>query len=192
MILTGKQIEKEIQTGNIEIDPFNPAQLNPNSYNLRLSDALLIYSTDLTPHQAQTWFESGRPFDSEQLDWRFANRTVPLRLPQDGAILHPGKIYLGATVERTHTKMYVPILDGRSSGARLGVTVHITGGFGDIGFNGRWTLEIRVEEPIRIYPNVQFCQVRFDVPHGDTAIQYRGKYQGSTSPQASKIHTEIP
>jgi dCTP deaminase len=156
-----------------------------------LSDELLIYTNPNTPQEEmQGLFEAGLQFRPSLLDWSKNNHTTALRIPKDGAIFYPGKIYLGATVERTYSAHYVPILDGRSSGARLGVTVHITGGFGDIGFNGRWTLEIRVEEPVRIYPGLKFCQVRFEVPHGDTSLQYNGKYQGSTVPQASKTHTE--
>ena len=42
MILTGKEIEKRL--GNdIIIQPYDPLQLNPNSYNLRLHNELLVY-----------------------------------------------------------------------------------------------------------------------------------------------------
>ena len=42
MILSGKEIERHM--GNeIIIKPFNKSQLNPNSYNLRLADELMIY-----------------------------------------------------------------------------------------------------------------------------------------------------
>ena len=42
MILSGKEIEKRL--GNdIDIDPFKPENLNPNSYNLTLHTDVLIY-----------------------------------------------------------------------------------------------------------------------------------------------------
>lgn len=41
MILTGSQIAKEVQNGNILLDPFDSSLLNPNSYNYRLNDYLL-------------------------------------------------------------------------------------------------------------------------------------------------------
>ena len=42
MILSGKEIKGKL--GNeIHIDPFDEKQLNPNSYNLRLHDELLVY-----------------------------------------------------------------------------------------------------------------------------------------------------
>ena len=43
MILSGKEIKKQVDAGNIGIDPFNPDQLNPNSYNLRLADKIVYY-----------------------------------------------------------------------------------------------------------------------------------------------------
>ena len=33
MILSGKEIEKQVKNGNISIDPFTNEQINPNSYN---------------------------------------------------------------------------------------------------------------------------------------------------------------
>ena len=41
MILTGKEIKKRM--GNdIVIEPFSDDQLNPNSYNLKLHDELMV------------------------------------------------------------------------------------------------------------------------------------------------------
>ena len=42
MILSGKAIAERIGD-DIEIDPFDPGRLNPNSYNLRLHNELLVY-----------------------------------------------------------------------------------------------------------------------------------------------------
>ena len=43
MILTGKEIAKEVLAGRIVIDPFTPSQVQPNSYDFRLGDKLLVY-----------------------------------------------------------------------------------------------------------------------------------------------------
>ena len=45
MLLSGEEIQKNLG-GNIIIEPYHPSQLNPNSYNLRLSNELLVYDTD--------------------------------------------------------------------------------------------------------------------------------------------------
>ena len=43
MILSGKEIANRID-GDIIINPFDRNRLNPNSYNLSLSDELIVYS----------------------------------------------------------------------------------------------------------------------------------------------------
>ena len=120
MILSGKEIHQQVENGTISIDPFNSDQLNPNSYNLRLHSDLLVY-------------------DSDVLDMKEKNSTSPLTIPNEGLLLEPQKLYLGRTIERTATDKYVPMLEGRSSVGRLGLFIHITAGFGDIGFDGFWT-----------------------------------------------------
>lgn len=114
MILTGKEIQKRI--GNdIVITPYSEKQLNPNSYNLRLHEELLVY-TELP------------------LDMKKPNPAEKLVIPESGLLLKPGILYLGRTLESTETHNLVPMLEGRSSIGRLGMLVHVTAGFGDVGF----------------------------------------------------------
>lgn len=47
MILSGKEIEREIKNKNIVINPFSSSQVNPNSYNLTLHNELLVYEDDI-------------------------------------------------------------------------------------------------------------------------------------------------
>ena len=54
-MLTGAEIEKQIQKGNIIIDPYDPKCLNPNSYNLKLHPQLLIYKRN---YQNREWSHS--------------------------------------------------------------------------------------------------------------------------------------
>ena len=118
------------------------------------------------------------------------NPTVRLIIPESGYLLQPNQLYLGRTVERTHTDYYVPILSGRSSTGRLGINVHATAAYGDLGFNGYWTLEIFVIHPIVIYPNVEICQVYFNTVKGDVSL-YEGKYQNNIGIQSSEIWKEF-
>ncbi len=46
MILTGQEIKNRLNK-DIIINPFNEDQLNPNSYNMRLHNELLIYTDDI-------------------------------------------------------------------------------------------------------------------------------------------------
>jgi dCTP deaminase len=172
MILTGNAIVDAINEGDIAIDPFDKKQLNPNSYNLRLSNQLLLY-----------WLPD--------LDMKKNNKTFTIELNDKGFTLLPGVLYLGATQEVIASDRYVPIIDGRSSVGRLGINVHATAGYGDLGFKGTFTLELSVVQPVRIYPNVQIAQVRFQNVQGKIGKLYRGKYVGQTLPRASGLWKEF-
>ena len=171
MILSGRQIHRRLGK-EIIIDPFNPDQLNPNSYNLRLHDELVVY-------------------DEPVLDMRSENPVSRITLPSDGLELEPHRLYLGRTVEYTETDGVVPMLEGRSSIGRLGLFVHITAGFGDVGFRGYWTLEIFCVQPIRIYPGVQICQIFYHTIEGDYDGYEGGKYQNNTGIQQSLLYREF-
>ena len=83
---------------------------------------------------------------------KLPNKTKKIIIPEEGLILEPGKLYLGRTVEYTKTDKFVPMLEGRSSIGRLGLFIHVTAGFGDIGFSGFWTLEIHCIQPVKYTP----------------------------------------
>ena len=96
-----------------------------------------------------------------------------------GFILMPGVGYLMHTHEKIHTDKYVPILDGKSSIGRLFCFVHVTAGYGDPGFDGQYTLEVAVLQPLIVYPGMRFCQIRFHTLVGDVdSYQKNGSYKG--------------
>lgn len=171
MILTGKEIQKRLGK-EIVIDPFEPSQLNPNSYNLRLSKDLVVYT-------------------NFPLDMKSANPTQNLTIPEEGMVLQPGNLYLGRTLEYTETHGFVPMLEGRSSIGRLGMLVHVTAGFGDVGFRGYWTLEISVIHPLRIYPGVQICQIFYHSVEGEITEYSSGKYQENKGIQPSLLYKDF-
>ncbi len=171
MILSGKEIQRKLGS-EIIIEPFNRCQLNPNSYNLRLHNELLIY-------------------DESVLDMKKSHKTKMISIPSEGLELEPGKLYLGRTVEFTQTNYYVPMLEGRSSIGRLGLFIHITAGFGDVGFSGYWTLEIFCVQPIKIYPGVEICQIFYHTIEGDYVRYMSNKYQNNQGIQASKMYKDF-
>ena len=83
------------------------------------------------------------------------------------------------------------MLEGRSSTGRLGLFIHVTAGFGDIGFAGYWTLEIFCVQPIRIYPNTQICQIYYHDIHGEYDLYSSGKYQNNTGIQPSLMYKDF-
>ncbi len=171
MILSGREIKNNLGNG-IEIEPFNEKQLNPNSYNLRLHNELLVYENDI-------------------LDMRKENKAKKIIIPPEGLVLDPRKLYLGRTVEYTETDNFVPMLEGRSSIGRLGLFIHVTAGFGDVGFKGYWTLEIFCIQPIRIYPQVEVCQIYYHSIKGDYDKYTSGKYQNNEGIQTSLLYKDF-
>ena len=170
MILSGQEIRARLD-GDIIIDPFDDANLNPNSYNLTLHDELMVY-------------------EEVVLDMGLANRTRRLMIPPEGLILSPNQLYLGRTVERTETHNLVPMIEGRSSVGRLGLFVHVTAGFGDVGFCGYWTLEMFAVQPVRIYPGVPICQIFYHQIMGNFT-EYDSKYQNNHDIQPSLFFQEL-
>ena len=171
MILSGKEIKSRIGD-EIFIDPYDEKRINPNSYNLALHNELLVYKDSI-------------------LDMKRINRVEKIIIPLSGLVLEPNRLYLGRTVEHTETKNLVPMLEGRSSIGRLGLFVHVTAGFGDVGFRGFWTLEIFCVQPIKIYPNVEICQVYYHTIEGEHENYSSGKYQNNKDPQASLLYKDF-
>jgi dCTP deaminase len=170
MILSGKEILSRLGE-DIEIDPFDPNRINPNSYNLTLHNELMVY-------------------EEVVLDMAKANRVRRLTIPEEGIVLSPNQLYLARTVERTITHNLVPQIEGRSSVGRLGLFVHVTAGFGDVGFAGHWTLEMFAVQPVRIYPYTEICQIIY---HELTGVveEYQSKYQHNHDIQPSLFFEEL-
>lgn len=172
MILSGLEIKRQIELGNIAISPFDESCINPNSYNLKLHNELLVYTDNV-------------------LDMKKPLSTQKIIIPEDGLVLYPGKLYLGRTHEKTSTNLYVPMLEGRSSIGRLGLYIHVTAGFGDIGFSGFWTLEIQCVQPVKVYPMVEICQIYYHTIEGKYHVYDGGKYQNNAGIQPSLIHKDF-
>ena len=171
MILSGQEIKKHMGK-EIIIEPFDEKRINPNSYNLSLAGELLVY-------------------DNHVLDMKEPNPVSRIIIPEDGLLLEPNRLYLGRTNEYTSTSRYVPMLEGRSSTGRLGLFIHVTAGLGDIGFSGYWTLEIFCVQPVRIYPNVEICQIYYHDIDGEYELYKSGKYQNNTGIQPSLMYKDF-
>jgi dCTP deaminase len=156
MILTDTQILDELNRGTIVIKPFDRKYLDTNSYDIHLGEWLALYAgeiPDRKKHNAIRYF----------------------KVPREGLILVPRKLYLGVTKECTETRRHVPFLEGRSSIGRLGLDIHATAGKGDVGFYNTWTLEISVRRPVRVNAGMLIGQLIYlevlgvvEVPHFKT------------------------
>lgn len=171
MILSGLEIQKR-HGKDIFIEPFDEKRINPNSYNLRLYNELLVYNDPI-------------------LDMKQENKVQRVLIPEEGFLMQPNRLYLGRTVEHTRTENLVPMLEGRSSVGRLGLFVHVTAGFGDVGFAGFWTLELFCVQPIRIYAGVDICQIYYHTLEGDYVPYISGKYQHNEGIQPSLLFKDF-
>lgn len=156
MILSDKEILREMQNGNIVISPFDRDALGANSYDVHLSKYLAYYKNDM-------------------LDAKKDNDIVHFIISTDGFMLEPNKLYLGSTIEYTETHVHVPFLEGKSSTGRLGIDIHATAGKGDVGFCNHWTLEISCKQPVIIYEGMPIGQLIYYEVKGQVSIKYSDK-----------------
>ncbi len=156
MILSDKQILEEISKGTIVLNPYNPACLGTNSYDVHLGKYLATYRDRI-------------------LDAKKHNQIDVFEIPEEGFLLEPGTLYLGVTDEYTETHAHVPFLEGKSSVGRLGIDIHATAGKGDVGFCNQWTLEISVKMPVRVYYKMPVGQIIYFKVDGDIQNMYNKK-----------------
>ena len=173
MILTGPAIRSAVRFGDIVIDPFDPDRVSPNAYDWRLGDRIRVCELSLD-----------------------AARRTPMtefQIPPVGFILQPGRLYLGITHERTYSERFAQLINGDHTIGGLGVWVHISAPLGHVGHAIRWTLEIRVIRPVRVYPLMTFGKIVFLATHGPhTSYQDAdGKYRLTEGIDESRLQEEL-
>ena len=164
MILTGSEIVKERDSGNIILVPFSIDMINPNSYNYHLGCQLKKFV-------------------------RFSNGVAEfeiLNIPRSGYVLSPGTMYLGNTLEVIGSQKYAMSLIGRSSIGRLGLFVQVSADLGHTTCSHQWTLELVASKAIRIYPYMKIGQVSFWSNKGNISI-YTGNHGLYSGPQESLL-----
>jgi dCTP deaminase len=186
MILSDVDIRKEIESGRIVIDPFDPAAIQPSSIDLHVDDRFRVFAN------------SRYPYIDVKKEMPGLTEVVEVADP-DPFILHPGEFVLGSTLERVAIPDdMVARLEGKSSLGRLGLLIHSTAGYVDPGWDGFLTLELSnvANLPITIYPGMKIGQISFfrlstpaERPYGST--ETRSKYQGQRGPTASRFFEEF-
>ncbi|HXX55022.1 MAG TPA: dCTP deaminase [Methanoregula sp.] len=149
MILVDWQIRDRIERGFIAIDPFDPTLIQPNSIDIRLGNHFV-------------WYRKSRdvidPYDSHTVSSGIEEATA------DFFVIEPGAFILARTLEAiTLPDNIVATIEGKSSIARLGVTLHQTGGWIDAGFRGTITLEMANvnTRPVKVYAGMPIGQLVF-------------------------------
>jgi dCTP deaminase len=164
MILTGSEIQREVEMGNIVLSPFEKKHLNPNSYNYRLGEVIKVY----------------RKVDGK-------NIYLPARIPNEGFLLEAGDFALGHTLETIGSSRYAASLIGRSSIGRLGLFVQISANLGHVNSIHQWTLELFAAMSVWIYPFMTIGQVSFWKSTGDLPNR-KERYSAFNGPQEALLH----
>ena len=172
-MLTGSKIIEEARAGRIFLgNDIRDDYAGPNSYDIEIGDTFGIYRDDF-------------------LDMDSKNEVEIAPIPDSGLLIMPGYLYLIPSRYKIGSTHYIPLLTGRSSIGRLGVSIHQEAGFGDIGFVGVWTMQISSIFPTRIYKHRRLAQMYFITPVGDVLNLYHGKYNHGDGLQGSKSYMDV-
>ncbi len=182
MILSDRDILKEVKAGEITLKPFKKACVQPASVDLHLDRHFLIFDTS-----RHFVIDPKAPTDLMK----------PVEIPENGAfILHPQEFALGLIYEETGVSgRLVGRLEGKSSLGRLGLIIHTTAGYLDPGNSLKMTLELynAGRLPIKLYYKMPIGQMAFEYlsspcerPYGSAGLN--SKYAGDMKPVASKMH----
>ncbi|MFJ4651062.1 dCTP deaminase domain-containing protein [Nocardia sp. NPDC088792] len=171
MILTGPQIHVEVARGRVVIDPFTPAHIEPNSYGFRLGTTILTYT--------DTELDACRP-----------PTVCATEIPSGGMVLDPGRLYLGESAEVLGSPIYAATLHANRSTASMGMWIQFSADLGHTGAIIPWTLEIRVAQPVRIWPGMPIGKIAFWVTLGQRSA-YCGRYARSTGVRPSSLSSDF-
>ncbi len=142
VLYSDQDIRAAIEAGDLTIEPFDPALIQPSSVDVRMDRFFRVFNNSKYTH-----------IDPKlQQD----DLTSLVEVPEDEPfVLHPGEFVLGSTLEKfTLPPHMAGRLEGKSSLGRLGLLTHSTAGFIDPGFSGYITLELSnvANLPITLWP----------------------------------------
>ena len=183
MLLSDRDLRKEVEAGRLGVDPFDPGMVQPSSIDVRLDRFFRVFNnsqyTHIDPSQQQDELTS-----------------LVEKTGEDPFVLHPGEFVLASTFELvTLPDDLAGRLEGKSSLGRLGLLTHSTAGFIDPGFSGHITLELSnvANLPITLWPGMkigQLCLFRLtsaaEHPYG--SAEAGSRYQGQRGPTPSRAH----
>jgi len=181
VLLSDRDIVKEIDAKRVALEPYDPSMVQPSSVDVRMDRFFRVFENHKYPHIDPA---------ADQPD---LTRLVE---PDEDEpfILHPGEFVLASTYEVVTLPDDVAArLEGKSSLGRLGLLTHSTAGFIDPGFSGHVTLELSnvATLPIKLWPGMkigQLCFFRLSSPseHPYGSEKYGSRYQGQRGPTPSR------
>jgi dCTP deaminase len=183
VLLSDRDLRKELDAGRLSIEPYDPAMLQPSSIDIRLDRYFRVFDNTRYTH----------------IDPSIQQDELTSLVEQSGDdpfVLHPGEFVLGSTFERvTLPDDLAGRLEGKSSLGRLGLLTHSTAGFIDPGFTGHITLELSnvANLPITLWPGMkigQLCLFRLSsaAEHPYGSAHAGSRYQGQRGPTPSRAY----
>lgn len=157
-ILVDHEIREALNDG-LTIQSPTPLAIGPCSIDLMLSPHFRLFEEKPFGERAYA--------EGHDIDPREDNSTdgLGISVPEgDYFLLRPMTFALASTVEHIAFPSNIAgQMEGKSSLARLGLIVHVTAGFFDVGFAGYPTLELfnLRHRPIRLYPGMPIAQMAF-------------------------------
>lgn len=205
VVLSDKGIQEEMFKGNIVMQGFKEENLNPCSYDMTLGSKCKVYSPHArydNPHlKAAFTYKDGDyklhdfilATHIDELDCKKDNPTFEFEIPESGFVLKPNHLYLMSCVETLGCLHNIcGTVMGKSSLGRLGLDIHVCAGFIDTGFIGSLVLELRTIYPLKIYPGMKICQIKFErldtKPRETYSEKPSSKYHGQVGVVESKYH----
>ena len=181
MLLSDRDIRKEIEAKRVMVEPFDEGMIQPSSVDVRLDRYFRVFEN----HKYSVIDPS--------VEQGELTREVEVG-PKDYFILHPGEFVLASTYEViTLPDDIAGRLEGKSSLGRLGLLTHSTAGFIDPGFSGHITLELSnvANLPVKLFPGMkigQLCLIKLSSPaeHPYGSALYGSRYQGQRGPTPSR------
>jgi len=188
MVLSDRDIRKALEEGRIKIDPFPDyeKQLGSISVDFRLGHTFMVFE-----HSRFSYIDPRHPASIGD-----AMRTIEVG-DDEPFIMQPGDFALASTIESLELPDdLLGRLEGRSSIARLGITVHSTAAVFEPGWVGTATMELSNlgRMAVALYPGMRICAFSFETLSSPVSMPYRkkknNKYSGQVSPRASQLSEE--
>lgn len=188
MILSDRDIRRALDEGRIGIDPMPDlsSALGSVSIDFRLSTTFMVFE-----HSRHSFIDPRQPRSIGE-----AMREI-VCAEDEPFIMQPGDFALASTVENLSLPdNLLGRLEGRSSIARLGITVHSTAAVFEPGWVGTATMELSNlgRMAVALYPGMRICAFCFEEVSSSVSVPYRdkvgNKYAGQVAPRASQLAEE--